>query len=302
MIVHIHADDMGATDHSTRQLLASWQRGFLTSFSVLANGTACDQLADALAATSHAARIACHLNLSEGPSSAPGQEVQLLVDEHGNLSHTFLSLIKAWLTNQRGIAEQVETEWRAQIQAVQRCVRPRPVDAVDGHMHVHMLPFLFPIAAKLASEYRVPSIRISLEPFFFVHSKDLLTKFFALNFIKHVILRMCSWRAVPVARRHGLAWPKRMVGILYAGRMTMEAALAGITTARRGDIEEVEVLFHLGRALKSERQRWARSDFIAEFYCSPHRDEEKAEAAKLANYLTGKDFPVAYRRRRPPQV
>jgi predicted glycoside hydrolase/deacetylase ChbG (UPF0249 family) len=283
MILHIHSDDMGATAQVTQRMLASWQAGVLSGFSVLANGAACDQMAAVLEAdATRPARIACHLNLSEGPSSAPAQLVPLLVDAEGNLRHTFGSLIQAWIANRSALTRQVELEWRAQIATLQQRIAPRSIVVVDGHMHVHMLPFLFPAAARLAAQAGIPAIRIAREPLFATDTRDLLNTYFAVNLIKHSVLKACSWLATPAARRHGLSSPTRMIGILYTGHMNLAAALAGIDAARRQNAAEVEVVFHVGRAAEDERHRWKGRESMAAFYCSPLRDSEFAEAAKFA--------------------
>ncbi len=289
MILHIHSDDMGATPHVTQRMLASWQAGVLSGFSVLANGRACDQMAAALEAdATRPARIACHLNLSEGPSSAPPDAVPLLIDADGNLRHTFGSLIQSWLANRSALTRQVELEWRAQITTLQQRIAPRAVAVVDGHMHVHMLPFLFPVAAMLAAQAGVPAIRIAREPLFAADSKDLLNTYFYVNLIKHVVLKACSWLATPTARRHSLSSPTQMIGILYTGHMNEATALAGIDAARRKNATEVEVVFHVGRAAENERDRWKGRESMAAFYCSPLRDSEFAEVAKLAARLSAK--------------
>jgi predicted glycoside hydrolase/deacetylase ChbG (UPF0249 family) len=286
MILHIHSDDMGATAHVTERMLACWQAGVITGFSVLANGVACAQMATALAAdAARPARIACHLNLSEGPSSALVEDVPLLVDAEGNLRHTFGSLILAWITNRRALTRQVEIEWRAQIAALQRSIAPRRLAVVDGHMHVHMLPFIFPAAARLAAEAGVRSIRVSREPLFFADAKDLVKPFFAVNLVKNTVLRVCSWLARPAARRRGLSWPAQVIGILYTGHMNAATAMAGVDAARRKDAAEVEVVFHVGRAIDDERGRWKGRDSMAAFYLSPLRDTEYEEVAKFAARL-----------------
>jgi chitin disaccharide deacetylase len=53
--------------------------------------------------------------------------------------------------------DAVEEEWRAQIQrCVDRGVRPR---FLNSHEHVHMLPPLFGIAARLATEFGIRHLR-----------------------------------------------------------------------------------------------------------------------------------------------
>ena len=76
-----HSDDAGATPSITRRILDAWQCGLLDGFSIEANGESCADVTAAMG--EHAARpcrVAVHLNVSEGPSAAPPEQVPLLVD------------------------------------------------------------------------------------------------------------------------------------------------------------------------------------------------------------------------------
>jgi hypothetical protein len=175
------------------------------------------------------------------------------------------------------LVNQIEVEWRAQIRAVQACVSPRRVDAVDGHMHLHMLPFLFPIAAKLASEEGILNIRISKEPFYFSSFKDLLLPFYWVNCVKHFILKACAVNATWVARKQGLSYPEEVLGILYSGKMSLSRICSGVRVAQRSGAENVEVIVHFGRALSEEAGRWRSNPAIGDFYLSEWRDKERLE-------------------------
>ncbi len=293
MITLIHSDDMAATPHVTEDMLRSWREGTLDGFSVIANGTARDAVARALQAEpNRAVRIVVHLNLSEGPSSAPPELVPLLVDGRGILKHTFTTLLRAWhgssAAAKQRLGEQIAREWSAQIAEVQRIAAPRSVAGVDGHMHVHMPPFLFDIAARLAAGAGIPSIRISREPFYLARARDLIGMSYYVNALKQIVLRLCAPRAAEIARRHGLSAADRIVGVLYTGRMTAARARAGIAAAKRSGAMSTEVLFHVGRADETERERWTGRAFIGDFYLSPWRDVERREAAALRAQLQGK--------------
>lgn len=286
MIIHIHSDDMGATKHVTERMLASWREGTLSGFSVLANGAACDLMSAELRANAERpARIACHLNLSEGPSAAPASSVPLLVDENGQLKHTFGSLIVARLRYGKTFVQQVAIEWQAQIAKAAALVAPRKLAAVDGHMHIHMLPFLFPTAARLAREQGIPEIRISREPLFLAARRDAFTAAYAINLVKNLTLGACSALATRSARRENLASPDQLVGVLYTGDMRLNRALSGLKAAEKRNAKSVEVMFHVGRAAESEHGRWEGRDFIAKFYFAQERDAEFVEASRLASTL-----------------
>ena len=285
MKVLLKSDDAGATPAMTDRILEAWRAGWLDGFSIITNGTACDRVSAALRAEpARAARLAVHLNLSEGPAAAPASAVGLLVNEQGVLKHTFGSLLWTWLrggaSSRRTLAQQVETEWRAQVERAKQICEPRAVDAVDGHNHVHMLPFLFPIALRLAEQARIPQIRVSREPLFVSpRAADLHPRLLA-NIVKHVLLRAL---AVPAARRlpGSPVTAGSIVGVLYSGLMSEQAAMAGIRAARRDGAPAVEVIFHIGRATVDEAQRWAHMPGAVPFFLSSRRDREYEALRKL---------------------
>jgi len=278
---------MAATEAVTTRMLAAWTSGAIGGFSVLANGRALGRLCHALKEESkRPARIAAHLNLSEGPPCAAAPSVAMLVDADGELNQTFGSLLRTWLRADAArrvrFLDQVRSEWRAQIERLRAALPDRSLAALDGHMHVHMLPFLFPIAADLAKEFGIPQIRISRESLYLAGGlRDLANPAILINFVKHAVLRMCARFAEPAARERGLTWPDRIVGVIYSGCLSAEAAKAGVEAARRDGASEVEVVFHVGRAVENERDRWGRRDFMSEFYLSPQRDLEFEQAEQF---------------------
>lgn len=279
-----HSDDAGSTSQVTRRIMAAWSAGLIDGFSVLANG---DSLFEVLAALQREpereARIAVHLNLCEGKSLAYPLGETLLSDRQGFFSARFGGLLKRWLlsskTEKARLIHQVETEWRAQIELLIERLSPRPVRVLDGHMHMHMLPFLFPLAARLAAEYHIPEIRLSDERFHLASDLlETLSPSFGLNLIKHLVLRICSRANRKYLKKYGLAGPDVMVGILYTGRMTALSARKGIEASHQ---KCVEVLFHIGRGVWAERNRWDACPDIGQFYLSDQRDREYEELLKL---------------------
>lgn len=280
-----HVDDMGSTPAITRRIAQAWRAGLVDSVSVMGNGDALDQLE--LDTSDRPLRIAVHLNLSEGRSAAEPDTVPLLVDRHGYLRHTFGSLIRAGLGPTRGaLVAQVEREWRAQIARVRGAVRDRPVVGVDGHVHVHMLPFLFPTAARLAAEHDIPEIRVSHEAFHFAGGRTGASMLsFGVNAAKHLVLNAFAWSARRVARHHRLVPSDGFVGVLHSGQMTAEAAHAGVRAWARRGAERVEVLFHIGRAAAEEAGRFRARPTMARFPCSPERDREHVELVRFSEGL-----------------
>jgi predicted glycoside hydrolase/deacetylase ChbG (UPF0249 family) len=285
---YVHADDLGATQSVSKDILDCWEAGALDGFSILANGDALSSVRDRLAqlhGPERRPRIAAHLNLSEGKSLLPPETVPLLVGPDGNLRHTFGSLLAFWLrgprSRRRELLSQIEQEWGAQVDMV-KSVSERSVTAVDGHIHVHMLWFLFPIAVRLAAERGIEEIRISREVIYIAGWRDLGARFFWMNLVKNVVLRVMARRARRVASDKGCKSFDALVGILYTGHMTCRAAEAGVGAARRAGAGTVEVLFHPGYAGTDETRRWSHAPGIAAFAESPMRKVEREELMQFS--------------------
>ena len=155
----VNADDLGWTEGVNRGIVDAHRKGLVTSSSLLANGRA---FASALAAaqTNPQLGVGVHLNLSDGPPTAPAEEVRGLLNEGGDLEEGPESLLLRIAS--RGLALQdVEREWDAQIQKVRDAgIRPTHL---DGHKHVQMLPGLFEIALRLAKKHAIHAIRVAHE-------------------------------------------------------------------------------------------------------------------------------------------
>lgn len=292
MKVILHTDDIGITRASTAGIVEAWRAGALDGFSVIANGDAVADVRDVLAQDAERpARIAVHFNLTEGPSSAPQQAVSDLVSHDGRFRYGFGGVLLAALhpsaARRRRLAQQVETECRAQIRAVREICGGRVVAALDGHNHVHTIPGVFGAVLRAAAGEGIPEVRVSREPFHLASLRDLVQPFWWINLIKHVLLRTFSIGAAAKVGRAGLRSPDRMVGILYTGVMTAARARRGVAAARAAGAATVELVFHVGRAVPGEADRWGGDGFYARFHLSEARDRERDAVLVLARELAG---------------
>ena len=288
MKIIFHCDDTGATSCMTKRILETWKAGFIDGFSILANGDATSEVClGLLSDPDRDVRIAVHLNLCEGKSLTQPCDIPLLVDSRGNLKQSFVGLLVLWLISsnvkRQALLRQVEREWRAQITEVKRICRPRKVTGVDSHINIHMLPFLFSVAARLAKEEGIPEIRMSNEAAFYFSSRfvESFSLAFLVNVIKFLVLRACSWSVRRFSKEHGLTGPDALVGILYTGRMTRTTAKSGIAAALRKGLRVIEVVFHIGRASNRESSRWEHRRGLSAFPLSERRDMEYFELMAL---------------------
>lgn len=279
MRIVLHADDFGASENVNRNIIEAWLANGLDSVSVLANGDAIHEAASYVNA--HAERplqLVAHLNLSEGLPTATPSRVPLLLDKSERLCQGFVGIWIKWLLSNKKMREslqyQVELEWREQIKKIITVFAPRRISGLDGHVHLHMLPFLFPIAAKLAKEFSLSEIRVSSEH---MHCcpRESIRIGFLVNLIKHVLLNLLSVSARKWVNRNRISSADSVAGVLYSGFMTLCTAEAAIKAARRLNLNWVEIIFHPGRALPQEAARWSSTPAIGKFYLDSQRDSER---------------------------
>ena len=155
----VNADDLGWTAGVNRGIAEAHRNGIVTSTSLLANGTA---FRDGVKTAGElpGLGVGVHLNLSDGPPTAPAQQVKTLLNENGEFAGGLESLLLRLTTKSLHLNE-VEKEWDAQIQKVRGAgIRP---SHLDGHKHVQMLPGLFAVALRLAKRHGIEAVRISHE-------------------------------------------------------------------------------------------------------------------------------------------
>jgi predicted glycoside hydrolase/deacetylase ChbG (UPF0249 family) len=284
--ITVAADDMGMTPGITDGILRCIDHGHVGSVSVLANGWDFARAARELRARPWV-QVGVHVNLVEGVPISPPDSIPLLIGADGRFSASFASL---WLRGviggprrRRALAAQVEREARAQIERVRAALREdRPLH-LDSHRHMHMVPFVFEVFLRLALEHRLRSLRLVREPAFIHAGPGALRAYLGAGIVKHVVLNALARRCLPQLQARGLAHCDYLIGVLFTGRMTAAVARDALAAIgrRAGPAATVEVLFHPGRATEHERQHWSRDPALAAYYCSPERDSEAEQIARL---------------------
>ena len=148
MAVHrliVTADDAGLHPGMTAGAIAAHREGIVTACSVVANGAAFD---DAVA------------RLRDVPSLEVGVHLTL-VEERPltamRFPHKYTSFVPLYLARAISIAA-IERELRAQVERV--LATGLRVTHLNGHQHLHLLPRIFAVVARLAREYSIPYVRI----------------------------------------------------------------------------------------------------------------------------------------------
>ena len=186
-----NADDFGISKGVNAAIVKTHREGILNSASLMINQKYADE-AVKLAKEMPELEIGLHVNLTNEYPAAPAQKIPLLVDEHGKLKNGFVNLLLLSFLKPRQLRQQAETEMRAQI--VKYLATGLPLQHLDSHRHVHMIPQIFKAMRKLQKEFEVPRIRVmnenALNTLKYNKNKSWL---FDGALIKYVLLRFLCW-------------------------------------------------------------------------------------------------------------
>jgi chitin disaccharide deacetylase len=148
--VVITADDLGIAVETNRAVEVAYRDGILTSASIMANMPA---FPDAVAMLRRNPGLGkgVHLVLTSGKPISPPDRIPLLVNREGLFRYGYVALSRLVIGPRRTAAlRQIGEELTAQIETAVRA--GVEIDHVDGHRHVHMIPAIWPIVIRLASD------------------------------------------------------------------------------------------------------------------------------------------------------
>lgn len=146
MRILFNADDYGITKGVTDGIIESFTNGIVRSTTMIMNGYAVDYAVTA--AKKHPGlKVGIHLALTFGKPLL--EDVPELVDEAGKFK-----FVSRYNPDNSPDLEQLEREWRAQIEAF--LATGLPLNHIDSHHHVHQWEVLENLVVLLAKEYKVP--------------------------------------------------------------------------------------------------------------------------------------------------
>ena len=238
-MIEFHADDYGLFPEQSRRILRCREEGVLNAVSIFPNSPDLQRCLEQLDPVARELRLTIHLNLMEGKSLCPPEELPLLVDGEGVFRVSFSSLLLAPLTGKYGqYRQQLKRELSAQIHALLPYLQAQGAPLrLDGHAHWHMVPVVFDALMDVIREEELPVeyIRMPAEPvgLFFRHLPALFP-FHPINIVKTALLRILCRRD---RRRHGQALARMkqslFLGVLFSGNFGYAKFRALLPDARR---------------------------------------------------------------------
>ena len=269
--INIHADDYGMTAKCNARIQTCWEQGCVNAVSVMVNGN------EPLLPEDSRVPVALHLNLVEGKTLTPAEQVPLLVREDGYLKHSFFWLMILSLSPmRRQLEQQLYLEIQAQLVEFQRLFPNERELLVDSHQHTHMIPLVFSTLLRAIRDLglEVSYMRIPAEPIGpFLREPSLYLTYRPTNLVKNAVLNFLWYFNRKQFRESGIS-TAIFCGILFSGEMD-QRRLAKVfphflrLAQNRG--MDLEFLFHPGAILPGEPFLDPKKTGFCDFYRSSGR-------------------------------
>ncbi len=227
----LNADDLAKSEYHNSAILEGYKFGLLKSTSVMVNMPCYQDALKRVILPNRKLGVGIHLNLTEG--RALNTNLNLLTNQNGDFNNSYLSILLN--SNKKEFLSQVEQEFRSQIELAREDIK---LTHIDSHVHIHSIPNIFKITARLASEYNIKQIRTQLEIPYFVKGK----RYNPINLIKVLLLNYFSLDNKDVAKKYNLKTNDFLLGVSYTGMMSDKTILEGLKKIKKDCV--LEALIH----------------------------------------------------------
>ena len=230
----LNADDLAKSEFHNNAVLEGFKKGLLKSTSIMSNMPSFKDAIYRVVQPNPELGVGIHLNLIEG--KALNQSLKTLCDNNGNFKNGYFSLLLK--SNNKKFLKEAEIEFRSQIELAQKYIQ---LTHIDSHVHIHSIPKIFELTAKLAKEYNIKQIRTQAEiPYFIFREKNY--KNYLINLAKVALLNYFTLKNKPIIKKYELTTNDYIIGVGYTGMMSSGAILEGLRKIK-GE-QTVEALIH----------------------------------------------------------
>jgi hopanoid biosynthesis associated protein HpnK len=231
----VNGDDFGLSNEVNAGILRAHRDGILTSTSLMVAEPA-GAAAARIARETPTLDVGLHVVVCKGRSVTGRERMRRGVDAAGRFPENPVAAGMRWYFD-RSARSSLRDEIRAQIDRHLEMVGY--LNHIDGHLNFHVHPTIADILIELAVEYRVPCLRLPLEPI--TTTLGLRRNHLARKVVESVIFKSLSRRTRRMMRAHGLRHADRMFGLHQSGHLDEDYVLAVIDRLREGT---TELYFH----------------------------------------------------------
>ena len=233
----LNADDFGKTQDFNRAVLVGYNDGFIRSASLMANCEGFDAAVNEILPECRNLSVGVHLNLIEGKALT---RCKFITDKDGNFDKSYLYFMLN--SGKKEVLEEIEREFRAQIEKIQSCTTP---DHIDSHCHTHAISPIFKLVCRLATEYKIPYVRTQYEEFYIVPNVPyVFNPKFMINILKIILLNFYTVKNRKTLKNYNLKTNDYIIGVGYTGMMDKKTLEYGLKTVADEENKIVEALIH----------------------------------------------------------
>jgi len=208
----LNADDFGMSKAVNTAVIDAYSNDTLKSASIVANGEAFEDAINNIVPKCPELGIGIHLNITEGFSLC--RDLKTLTDSNCKFNNSYLKLlIKSYHPKENDFLKDVEREFRRQIETIMSKTK---VTHIDSHQHIHSIPKIFEIVARLAKEYGIKNVRTHFEKVYLVPDIFKIFNFkFILNLFRVLFFDLMTLINEATIHRYELKTNDYLVGLVY---------------------------------------------------------------------------------------
>jgi len=229
----VTGDDFGASEAVNRAIAQSYDRGVLTSASLMVTGDAADE-AVAMAKARPGLAVGLHLVLVDGRGASAPRNIPHLVRRDGRFRG---GPIRAGVRYQFSHAARRElaVEIRAQLERFERT--GLTLTHLDGHHHMHLHPVVLDLLTRADSSFPVAIPRIRLPREELGLAIDVDPGQTAAKLVSSVVFGLLRRHGIKRLLAADIGFSDRVYGLLATGRIDEPYLLALIPKIRANDVE-----------------------------------------------------------------
>jgi hopanoid biosynthesis associated protein HpnK len=231
----VNGDDFGRSAEVNAGILRAHRDGILTSASLMVAEPAAEAAARG-ARECPKLDVGLHVVVCMGRSVMAPERLGGTVDAAGRFPDNPVAAGMRWFFDRKARA-YLRDEVRAQIERHLELVGY--LNHIDGHLNFHVHPTIADILVELAVEYKVPCLRLPLEPV--AVTVGLRRDHLARKLIESVIFKTLSRRTRRMMRERGLKSTDRLFGLHQSGHLDENYVLSVIGGLGEGT---TELYFH----------------------------------------------------------
>ena len=253
--VILHADDLGRSRNINSMIFESIDEGFVRGVSIIVGQEFSIQ--GIIGARKRDIKMRLHLNLTEGKASAKHNLNTSLVNKNGFFTQSFFSLFLApFKINFSRFKNDVNKEINFQIKEYLKISKLKNFN-LDGHQHIHCIPWISKIIMELTSKYNIKEIRVPNDTFCVFNLLNFLKSWYYINLIKFVLLKILSKDLVKKAEKNRIKFNEKFIGVLYTGHMCINSIRHGIEKLKNiKKHSSLEILIHPFISDVNEKKYW----------------------------------------------